>query len=52
MGGSLDVLTDVAGALLQKDVRLVVDITQKADVTPGAVLDGADVALMLLGHPR
>jgi len=52
MGGSLDVLTQVAGALLQKDVRLVVDIAQKADVTPGAVLDAADVALQLLEHPR
>jgi 3-hydroxyisobutyrate dehydrogenase len=52
MGGSLDVLTQVAGALLQKDVRLVVDIAEKADVTPGAVLDAADAALKLLEHPR
>lgn len=52
MGGSLDVLTQVAGALLQKDVRLVVDIAQKAGVTPGAVLDAADAALHLLEHPR
>ena len=52
MGGSLEVLTQVAGALLQKDVRLVVDIAQKADVAPGAVLDAADAALRLLEHPR
>jgi 3-hydroxyisobutyrate dehydrogenase len=52
MGGSLDVLTQVAGALLQKDVRLVVDIAEKVDVTPGAVLDAADAALKLLEHPR
>ena len=52
MGGSLDVLTQVAGALLQKDVRLLVDIAQKAGVAPGAVLDAADAALKLLEHPR
>ena len=39
MGGSLDVLTQVAGALLQKDVRLVVDIAQKAERFTGADLE-------------
>jgi hypothetical protein len=37
---------------LQKDVRLVVDIAQKADVMPGAVLVAADAAQQLLEHPR
>jgi len=52
MGGSLDVLSQIAGALLHKDVRLVVDIAGKAGASPGAVLDAADAALKLLGHPR
>jgi 3-hydroxyisobutyrate dehydrogenase-like beta-hydroxyacid dehydrogenase len=52
MGGSLDVLSQIAGTLLQKDVRLVVDIAGKAGASPGAVLDAADAALKLLGHPR
>lgn len=51
-GGSLDVLSEIAGALLQKDVRLIVDIAQTADVAPGAVLDAADAALRMIGHPR
>ena len=51
-GGSLDVLTEIAGALLQKDVRLVVDIAEKRGASPGAVLDAADAALKLVGHPR
>ncbi|HZQ30117.1 MAG TPA: NAD(P)-dependent oxidoreductase [Mycobacterium sp.] len=51
-GGSLEVLADVAGALLQKDVRLVVDIAEKGGATPGSVLDAADAALTILGHPR
>ena len=52
MGGSLDVLSQIAGALLHKDVRLVVDIADKRGASPGAVLDAADAALELLGHPR
>lgn len=51
-GGSLDVLTEIAGALLQKDVRLVTDIAEQSGASPGAVLDAADAALKLLGHPR
>jgi 3-hydroxyisobutyrate dehydrogenase len=52
MGGSLDVITQVAGALLQKDVRLLVDIAEKSGASPGAVLDAADAALTLMGHRR
>ena len=52
MGGSLETMTQVAGALLAKDVRLVADIADKAQATPGAVLDAADAALRLLEHPR
>jgi 3-hydroxyisobutyrate dehydrogenase len=52
MDGSLEVLSQVAGALLQKDVRLVVDIAEKGGASPGAVLEAADAALTLLGHPR
>jgi 3-hydroxyisobutyrate dehydrogenase len=52
LGGSLEVLQQVAGALLQKDVRLVVDIAQKRETSPGAVLAAADAALELLEHPR
>jgi hypothetical protein len=52
MGGSLDVITQVAGALLQKDARLVVDIAEKSGASPGAVLDAADAALTILGYPR
>ena len=51
-GGSLDVVAQIAGALLRKDVRLVVDIADKGGASPGAVLDAADAALELLGHPR
>jgi 3-hydroxyisobutyrate dehydrogenase len=52
MGGSLDVISQIAGALLHKDVRLVVDIAEKGGASPGAVLDAADAALKLLGHQR
>lgn len=51
-GGSLDMLAEIAGGLLQKDVRLVVDIAENAGATPGSVLDAADATLMMLGHPR
>ena len=50
--GSLDVLSEIAGALLQKDVRLIVDIAEKSGTSPGAVLDAADAALRMIGHPR
>ncbi|HET9874881.1 MAG TPA: NAD(P)-dependent oxidoreductase [Mycobacterium sp.] len=51
-GGTLDRLAGLAGALLQKDVRLVADLAAQATATPGAVLDAADAALLLMGHPR
>jgi len=37
---------------LQKDVRLVADLAQRAAADPGAVLDAADAALTLMDHPR
>ncbi|MEB3019544.1 NAD(P)-dependent oxidoreductase [[Mycobacterium] crassicus] len=51
-GGTLDRLAGLAGALLQKDVRLVADLAQRAAAAPGAVLDAADAALALMEHPR
>jgi 3-hydroxyisobutyrate dehydrogenase-like beta-hydroxyacid dehydrogenase len=51
-GGTLDRLAGLAGALLQKDVRLVADLADQAAATPGAVLDAADAALSLMKHPR
>ncbi|OCB28987.1 6-phosphogluconate dehydrogenase [Mycobacterium malmoense] len=50
--GGLDRLAGVAGTLLQKDVRLVVDLADRAGASGGAVLDAADAALTLMGHPR
>ena len=51
-GGTLDRLAGLAGSLLQKDVRLVADLAASAEAAPGAVLDAADAALSLMGHPR
>ena len=50
--GGLDRLAGVAGTLLQKDVRLVVDLADRAGASGGAVLETADAALALMGHPR
>jgi 3-hydroxyisobutyrate dehydrogenase len=50
--GGLDRLGGLAGALLQKDVRLVADLADAAAVPGGAVLDTADATLTLMGHPR
>ncbi|MGD1241030.1 NAD(P)-dependent oxidoreductase [Mycobacterium seoulense] len=50
--GGLDRLAGVAGTLLQKDVRLVVDLADQAGVSGGAVLEAADAALARMGHPR
>lgn len=52
LDGSLDMIKQVAGALLRKDVRLVADLAEKANASPGAVLDAADAALTLMDHPR
>lgn len=51
-GGNLDMLKQVAGGLLHKDVSLIADIADKAGVQPGAVLEAADAALVLLDNPR
>ena len=58
-GGTLDRIAAYAGALLQKDVRLVADIAAAAGTPPGAVLAAADpvlavadAALALMGHGR
>jgi 3-hydroxyisobutyrate dehydrogenase len=51
-GGDLSGLAGMAGALLQKDVRLVADIAEKAGASPGAVLDAADFTLGIMEHPR
>ncbi|HLR93291.1 MAG TPA: NAD(P)-dependent oxidoreductase [Jiangellaceae bacterium] len=51
-GGTLDRLAGLAGTLLQKDVRLITDLADRADAAPGAVLDAADAALTTMGHPR
>jgi 3-hydroxyisobutyrate dehydrogenase len=50
--GSLDQLAGLAGKLLQKDVRLLVDLAERAGAQAGAVLDAADAALALMDHPR
>lgn len=50
--GGLDRLAGYAGSLLQKDVRLVVDLADRAEADGGAVLDAADAALALMKHPR
>ncbi len=50
--GSLDRLAGLAGALLQKDVRLVADLAGAVAVPGGAVLDAADATLSLMEHPR
>ncbi|WP_328358903.1 NAD(P)-dependent oxidoreductase [Mycobacterium sp. NBC_00419] len=51
-GGDLVELGKLAGTLLQKDVRLVTDLAEKAGVRPGAVLDAADATLRMMDHPR
>jgi 3-hydroxyisobutyrate dehydrogenase len=50
--GSLEQLAGLAGTLLQKDVRLIVDLADEATAQAGAVLDAADATLALMGHPR
>jgi 3-hydroxyisobutyrate dehydrogenase-like beta-hydroxyacid dehydrogenase len=50
--GGLDRLAGLAGSLLQKDVRLVVDLADRASARGGAVLDAADAALALMDHAR
>jgi 3-hydroxyisobutyrate dehydrogenase len=45
-------MAEVAGPLLQKDVRLAVDLAAAAGVDTGAVLPAADSALRSMQHPR
>ncbi|MGH3634403.1 NAD(P)-dependent oxidoreductase [Mycobacterium sp.] len=45
-------LAGLAGALLQKDARLIADLAGAAAVPGGAVLDAADATLALMDHPR
>jgi 3-hydroxyisobutyrate dehydrogenase len=50
--GGMDRLAGLAGTLLRKDVRLIVDLADQAAARGGAVLDAADAALAMLDHPR
>ena len=50
--GGLERLAGLAGTLLQKDVRLVVDIAGRAAANGGVVLDAADATLALMGKSR
>jgi 3-hydroxyisobutyrate dehydrogenase-like beta-hydroxyacid dehydrogenase len=54
LGGidGLERIAGLAGTLLQKDVRLLVDLTDQAAACGGAVLHAADATLTLMGHPR
>jgi 3-hydroxyisobutyrate dehydrogenase len=52
MGARLEALADVAGALLRKDVGLLVELATAAGADTGAVLPAADAALKSLRHPR
>lgn len=51
-GGTLDRLAPIAGALLQKDVRLAADLAARADAKEGTVFTVADTALEHMDHPR
>lgn len=51
-GGTLDSLAPIAGALLQKDVRLAAGLADAATAPQGAVFDAADAALDSMGYPR
>ncbi|MEV5831662.1 NAD(P)-dependent oxidoreductase [Spirillospora sp. NPDC052242] len=51
-GGTLDPLAARAGALLQKDARLLAAVAEAADVPAGPVLRAADDALGLMDHRR
>jgi 3-hydroxyisobutyrate dehydrogenase-like beta-hydroxyacid dehydrogenase len=61
--GTLDRMAPIAGPLLQKDVRLLAELADAANVpagtsagrparTPPIVLAAADAALALMNHPR
>ena len=48
----LERLAGMAGALLQKDVRLLADVADAVTAAGGVVLDAADATLSLMEHPR
>jgi len=50
--GGLARLAGMAGALLQKDARLIADVADAATVAGGAVLDAAHATLSLMDYPR
>ena len=50
--GGMEQLAGYAGTLLQKDARLIVELAESSSADAGAVLDAADAALSLMGHPR
>lgn len=50
--GSLDRLAGLAGTLLRKDVRLVVQLASQTAERGGAVFAAADAALALMDYPR
>jgi hypothetical protein len=50
--GGLERLAGLAGPLLQKDVRLLVDLAQRASASGGAVLAAADAALAQMDVAR
>jgi 3-hydroxyisobutyrate dehydrogenase len=49
-GGTLDRLAAYAGALLQKDVRLVTELADKAGTPPTTVLSAAEATLVDMGR--
>ncbi|MFB9323847.1 NAD(P)-dependent oxidoreductase [Cryptosporangium minutisporangium] len=53
-GGDYDAarMAPIAGPLLQKDVRLAVELATAAETEVGAVLPAADSALNTMQHPR
>ncbi|TDC57453.1 NAD(P)-dependent oxidoreductase [Actinomadura sp. KC345] len=51
-GGTLDPLASRAGALLQKDARLLAAVAEAAGVPTGPVMSAADDALELMDHRR
>jgi 3-hydroxyisobutyrate dehydrogenase-like beta-hydroxyacid dehydrogenase len=50
--GGLERLAGIAGTLLRKDVRLLVDLAERTSTSGGAALDAADAALSMMDHAR
>jgi NAD binding domain of 6-phosphogluconate dehydrogenase len=51
-GGTLDRIAAHAGAVLQKDIRLIAGLAEAADVPTGIVVTAADAAIAAMKHPR